>query len=369
MSIRDEIMRELYSGEDIYRSFRGAAGDDAYPHTRLDAGVVDAVIDAVQPRLWVEVGTMLGGSALLTARRFAERAHRCPVVCIDPFCGDVNMWAWERDLRSKGEWRFLHLADGAPTIRERFMANVCAAGLDDVICPIPVTGTIGLKLLKTLYDDDRISARPDVIYLDSAHEEGETLAEVQAAWRLLNDGGILFGDDWNWWGVQSDVLKFAQYAGVDVDGLSGIRDALGDGAYVMDNVLVWTTTTQWFLRKGRLSLDPVIAAAYRRLGGVQRLGIPLGPAERMGAGLAQAFTAGTVFSSPQTGAHLVKGAILQIYTGHGGPASPIGFPIADEAETPDGKGWVSEFEHATITYRLDEDGTFSFEVRPRDGGP
>lgn len=368
MGIRDEIMRELYSDEDIYRAFRDVPGDNGYPHTRLDQRVVDAVIDAVQPRLWVEVGTMLGGSALVAARRLADRGMQCPVVCIDPFCGDVNMWAWERDLRAKDEWRFLKLADGAPTIRERFMANVCAEGLEDAICPIPVTGTIGMKLLKKLHDDDRLSTRPDVIYLDAAHEEGETLLEVEAAWQLLNDGGVLFGDDWNWWGVQSDVLKFAQYAGADLDGLTGLKEALGESAHFQDGVLVWLDSRQWFLRKGDLTLDAPVAAAYKRVGGAKALGIPVGLPQRSGEGIAQTFTGGTVFFSPATGSHVVKGAILQLYADHGGPVGWIGFPIADEADLPDRTGWVSRFEHADITYRLDGDGTFSYEIRPRETG-
>jgi hypothetical protein len=34
-----------------------------------------------------------------------------------------------------------------------------------------------------------------LIYLDSAHEQGETLIELALYWNILQPGGVLFGDD------------------------------------------------------------------------------------------------------------------------------------------------------------------------------
>jgi len=56
----------------------------------------------------------------------------------------------------------------------------------------------------------RLSQLPQVIYLDIAHEEHETLIELQLAWDILSPGGVLFGDDWNWDAVRDDVTKFAK---------------------------------------------------------------------------------------------------------------------------------------------------------------
>ena len=47
-----------------------------------------------------------------------------------------------------------------------------------------------------------------MIYLDSAHEQGETLIELALYWNILQPGGILFGDDWSWMTVRCDVKKF-----------------------------------------------------------------------------------------------------------------------------------------------------------------
>ena len=65
-----------------------------------------------------------------------------------------------------------------------------------------------MRLLARLHREGRISGMPEVIYLDSAHEAGETLLELQLAWSILAPGGVLFGDDWKWHAVRNDVLRF-----------------------------------------------------------------------------------------------------------------------------------------------------------------
>jgi len=75
--------------------------------------------------------------------------------------------------------------------------------------PIRLSSISGMRLLRQLRDDGRIEELPQVIYLDSAHEEGETLLEVRVAWDILEAPGVLFGDDWSWPGVRQDIVIFA----------------------------------------------------------------------------------------------------------------------------------------------------------------
>ena len=50
---------------------------------------------------------------------------------------------------------------------------------------------------------------PDVAYIDTAHEQGETLGEMFAYWELLRPGGLLLGDDYNYFpAVKYDVDAF-----------------------------------------------------------------------------------------------------------------------------------------------------------------
>jgi uncharacterized protein with LGFP repeats len=114
---------------------------------------------------------------------------------------------------------------------------------------------------------------------------------------------------------------------------------------------------------GDVSLDGPTAEAYQKAGGEAKLGVPTAAVETVGDGTVATFTNGTIFSSPSTGAHLVQGEILRVYTEAGGPAGPLGFPTSSEAQTGGGPrttggGWISEFQNGTITWTNAGGGTF-----------
>jgi hypothetical protein len=105
----------------------------------------------------------------------------------------VNKVVWE------------HLAvteDGRPTVYYQFLRNTLEQKLDDTILPVSMSSIIGARFLNTY------QFRPQLIFLDSAHEQGETLIELALYWNILRPGGVLFGDDWNWDSVRCDVKKF-----------------------------------------------------------------------------------------------------------------------------------------------------------------
>ena len=54
------------------------------------------------------------------------------------------------------------------------MANVHANHAHDTIMPIVATSIVGMKLLERLLSEGRLHSRPDVLFLDSAHEADET---------------------------------------------------------------------------------------------------------------------------------------------------------------------------------------------------
>ena len=121
---------------------------------------------------------------------------------------------------------------------------------------------------------------------------------------------------------------------------------------------------------GDVKLEGATAEAYRNLGGQSRLGLPTALPEKVGDGTVQAFANGTIFAAPATGAHLVQGEILKVYTEHGGAAGALGFPTADEAETAGGPmvkggGWIGEFQNGSVTWLNDGTGTFSGTVTPK----
>ena len=121
---------------------------------------------------------------------------------------------------------------------------------------------------------------------------------------------------------------------------------------------------------GEVKLEGPVADTFAKLGGEARLGLPTAQPENVGDGVVQAFANGTIFSAPATGAHLVQGEILKVYTEQGGAGGPLGFPTADETQTGGGPkvaagGWVSEFQNGTITWLNQGDGTFTSTVTPK----
>lgn len=78
--------------------------------------------------------------------------------------------------------------------------------------------------------------------------------------------------------------------------------------------------------------NAAITAAFDASGGD---GGPLGPRQgdvyQVGDGFAQNFAGGKIFFTPDTGAHIMRGAILEKYESLGGPAdSDLGFPTMDD---------------------------------------
>lgn len=60
------------------------------------------------------------------------------------------------------------------------------------------------------------------------------------------------------------------------------------------------------------------------------------------------FEGGSIYWTPQTGAHEVHGDIRVKWAHLGGVRSFLGYPLTDETGTPDGHGRFNHFEHGSI---------------------
>jgi len=67
-----------------------------------------------------------------------------------------------------------------------------------------------------------------------------------------------------------------------------------------------------------------------------------------GRGRARDYENGSVYWTPQTGAHEVHGAIRVKWAQLGGHRSFLGYPVTDETGTPDGRGRFNHFEHGSV---------------------
>jgi hypothetical protein len=88
---------------------------------------------------------------------------------------------------------------------------------------------------------------------------------------------------------------------------------------------------------------------YASLGGsTSYLSDPVGPVyPTAGGGMAEDFRGGSIYWSPTTGPHAMRGAIVDHYKALGGPGSVLGYPTTDETVTPDGIGRFNHFNGGT----------------------
>jgi len=149
----------------------------------------------------IEVGTFVGSAAIHTwAPLMQHEGNNGIVLCIDTWQGDLNMRLGE-DFQY-----FMSLTHGHPRLYEKFLQHIVQYELQDTVFPLPIPSLLGARMLRLT------NWIVDVIYVDSAHEIGETFAELMLFFQLLRPGGMMLGDDYAFFpAVKHDVDLFAQF--------------------------------------------------------------------------------------------------------------------------------------------------------------
>merc|ERR1719473_1107157 len=83
------------------------------------------------------------------------------------------------------------LQHGFPTLGLLFMRRMVALGVSKTGLPLSLPSIVGARLMYLL------GYEVDVVYVDSAHERGETAVELTLYWQLLKPGGVMLGDDYD----------------------------------------------------------------------------------------------------------------------------------------------------------------------------
>ena len=156
----------------------------------------DRTLDQVRPHLVIEVGSWQGKSAIHTARKLSTFTDDFGIICIDTWLGSLEH-RLNPDLRKE-----LHLHNGYPTIYEKFLENIVAAGFEDYVCPLPIPSSQAAAYLSSI--------RAPFIFIDGAHDYLSVKSDIEAYWPLVSPGGILYGDDYNsdWPGLKRAYDEF-----------------------------------------------------------------------------------------------------------------------------------------------------------------
>jgi hypothetical protein len=156
-----------------YNTGRGISAVTSWYSSNFADSHKDLALQLVRiagPNGWIlELGSFIGASAITLGNAVRKVGYATPIVCMDTWLGDVNMW--------KTKSRFLgpQGATGEPRLYEQYMTNLRAANLSHLVIPVQVPAMVGLRYLDNLIRSGRVPA-PAVIYLDTAHEYPETVA-------------------------------------------------------------------------------------------------------------------------------------------------------------------------------------------------
>ncbi len=130
--------------------------------------------------------------------------------------------------------------------------------------------------------------------------------------------------------------------------VSSDAPATGNGGYVVHfqrGSIYWSSAT------GPHAVRAQIATKYRAVGGPAVLGYPLGEQGTDGNAPGVTYTnfqGGDIVYSQATGAQVVRGAVLARWLALGASAGALGLPVSSDAPAPGGEGTVVDFQRGSI---------------------
>jgi len=159
------------------------------------------LIEKLKPSTIIEVGTWKGQSAITMGKAVKEFNLNTTIHCVDTWLGAIEFWTTGKSTRERN----LKTVNGYPQVYYQFLSNVVHSNLQDVILPFPNTSENGYRYFKY----NKITAQ--MIYIDASHEEDDVYKDLNNYYELLENKGILFGDDYqkDWPGVINSVNRFS----------------------------------------------------------------------------------------------------------------------------------------------------------------
>ena len=160
--------------------------------------VFDRLIEAVRPRLIVEVGTWMGHSAIHMSKAAARFAHDPLTICVDTWLGSSEHYFNDDHIAD------MALQHGRPTFYDKFLSNVAFHGLQQAILPLSIAAQAAFEILQ------RLDVKADLIYIDAGHGHDDVKTDLRNYRKLLSESGAIFGDDYFYGPVKRAVDDYAR---------------------------------------------------------------------------------------------------------------------------------------------------------------
>ena len=176
---------ELIHGYDIYQDFDYKQYPKRIFGWNVNLELYKKYILSLKPDLILELGTWVGGSAIAMANIIKENNLHTKIICVDTWLGSFEFLG----LHERDSDRSLVPVHGYPTIYNQFIANVMHENLQEIITPLPSTIQLACQFLCK----NNIST--DIIYIDGDNLFESVYSDLSNSWELLNNNGVMFGDD------------------------------------------------------------------------------------------------------------------------------------------------------------------------------
>jgi hypothetical protein len=160
------------------------------------------LIEKIRPTTIIEVGTWKGQSAITMGKSVKECGLNTTIHCVDTWLGAIEFWTSGKNTSERN----LLTVNGYPQVYYQFISNIVHNNLQDIILPFPNTSENGYRYFK--YNN----IKAQMIYIDASHEEDDVYKDLNNYYELLENNGIMFGDDYqkDWPGVINSVNRFVQ---------------------------------------------------------------------------------------------------------------------------------------------------------------
>lgn len=194
-------LMQLVHGYDIFQNYIHTNYSYRPIGWNVDKELFSTLIHRTEPKYVLELGSWYGASTIAMGQIIKELNLATQIICVDTWLGSKEFIG----LHENDDSRKLFSHFGYPNAYYQFLSNICYNNLTDIIIPIPNTFQHACSWLT----HKNISV--DLIYVDGDNDVESVYCDLTYSWPLLNNNGIIFGDDFNnpaWPGIRMGLNKF-----------------------------------------------------------------------------------------------------------------------------------------------------------------
>ena len=211
----EHSMKTFYFEHDVYEGFQPLQ-DTRFTGCSPQKDFYKQFVNEISPDLIVEVGVWRGLSLTHLAASLKEVTGGGAVIAVDTWLGAPEFWNRKFTAGRRDPERDLRLKHGYPQVYYDFLSNVVNNDIQEFVVPLPVPSRVAASLVKGN------NLRPQIIHIDAAHEYDDVVEDINLWFPILEDGGLLLGDDFSrtWPGVVKAACEFAHVYSVDLHHLN-----------------------------------------------------------------------------------------------------------------------------------------------------